>query len=157
CVTLAFGLQSQGKHAEAEPLLRTALAIRQRALGENHPEAAHALEQVASSLHAQGKYGEAEELLRKALALSGPVLGEEHQQTGGSRNRLGAVLSGRGKYAEAAAQGTDAARGFEVARLTVAATGLDRTEFSTKNTPLPSLAACLARLGKPADAWRCRE
>ena len=39
---LASNLHAQGKYAEAEPLFRTALEIRRRVLGEDHPDTAPA-------------------------------------------------------------------------------------------------------------------
>ena len=43
---------NQGKYAEAEPLLRKALAIRRRALGEDHPETAKIHQNLGYNLRA---------------------------------------------------------------------------------------------------------
>ena len=39
--TLALLYANQGRYAEAEPLLRRALAINEKALGSEHPSLAH--------------------------------------------------------------------------------------------------------------------
>ncbi len=52
----------QRKHAEAEPLLRKALASCQKNLGENHFITSACYQKLASDLEAQGKLGEAERL-----------------------------------------------------------------------------------------------
>ena len=46
-----------------------------------------------------------------------------------------------------------APRGFDSVRLTVAHTGLERAGFAAESSPLPPLAALLARRYKPAEAW----
>ena len=52
----------KGKYAEAEPLFRKALAIRLKALGEDHPDTARSYNNLAATLLRQGKYAEAEAL-----------------------------------------------------------------------------------------------
>lgn len=49
----AFFFTVQGKHEEAEPLLRRSLAIREKALGPDHPNFAIALNNKAKSLENQ--------------------------------------------------------------------------------------------------------
>ena len=44
---MAGNLARQGKYAEAEPLYRKALAIRQKVLGENHPHTANSYNNLA--------------------------------------------------------------------------------------------------------------
>ena len=46
-----------------------------------------------------------------------------------------------------------AARGYEAARLRVSFTGLQRADFASRSSPLPLLAALLARRGRGQDAW----
>ena len=91
----------QGKYAEAEPLHRSALAIRRKALGEDHPDTATGYNNLAANLNAQGKYAEAEPLYRRALAIRLKALGEDHPDTATSYNNLAANLHAQGKYAEA--------------------------------------------------------
>ena len=51
---------AQGKYAEAEPLFKRALAIREKALGKDHPDVATSLNNLALLYDSQGKYAEAE-------------------------------------------------------------------------------------------------
>jgi tetratricopeptide (TPR) repeat protein len=59
----------QAKYSEAEALNKRALAIREQALGANHPDVAHTLNNLAVVYESQGKYSEAEELYKRALAI----------------------------------------------------------------------------------------
>ena len=65
---LAGLYRAQGRYAEAEPLYRRALAIREAVLGPDHPDTASSLNNLAGLFRAQGRYGEAEPLLRRAEA-----------------------------------------------------------------------------------------
>jgi len=51
---------TQGKYADAEPLYKRSLAIREKALGPEHPDVAASLNNLAELYRAQGKYAEAE-------------------------------------------------------------------------------------------------
>jgi tetratricopeptide (TPR) repeat protein len=53
-------LYQQGRYAEAEPLLKRALAIREKALGPEHPEVAAVLENISRLYEAMGKRQEAQ-------------------------------------------------------------------------------------------------
>ena len=46
--------RTQGEYAEAEPLYRRALAIREKALGPEHPDTAHGLNNLAELYDTQG-------------------------------------------------------------------------------------------------------
>jgi hypothetical protein len=50
----------RGKLGEAETTLRGALALRQKLLGNEHPEVAEFLNKLAKVLQVEGKLGEAE-------------------------------------------------------------------------------------------------
>jgi CHAT domain-containing protein len=127
-------------------------------LGEQHPHTAESLNNLAANLGAQGKYADAESLLRQALAIRRKVLGEQHPNTATSLYNLAYSLHvQQGKSAEAEPLLRAAAASFEMARLRVSATGFDRTPFGAERSPFASLAACLARLDKPRDAWRAAE
>jgi tetratricopeptide (TPR) repeat protein len=151
---LAGSLHAQGKYAEAEAGLRKALGIWRRALGDDHPLTAGGYDNVAGSLSAQGQHAEAEAAMRTALAIRRRVLGEDHPHTAGSYHNLAHDLHAQGKYAEAEARGLDAERCFARARLRIAPSGLERAAKTGERSPLPFLAAVLARNGKPEAAWR---
>ncbi len=74
----------KGEYAEAERLYRRSLAIREKALGPDHPEVATSLDNLAELYQAQGKYAEAEPLLQRSLAIRK-----------GATKRLGAKPSDR--------------------------------------------------------------
>jgi CHAT domain-containing protein len=153
CGNLAAILADQGKYAEAEPLFRRAVAICRQALGENHPHTAVSCNNLAGNLYAQGKYTEAEVFHREALTICRQALGREHRYTAGCYHHLALDVNAQGKYAEAQALWREAAGSFEAARLAVSFTGLERAAFAAERSPLPHVAACLARTGKAVDAW----
>ena len=68
----------QGRYAEAEPLYKRALAIREKALGPDHPDVAKALNNLAVLYQKQGRYAEAEPLYKRALAIREKALGPDH-------------------------------------------------------------------------------
>ena len=65
-------------YAKAEPLLRWALAIEKRALGEKHPSYAKILSNLGLLYHHMGDYSNAEPLLQHALEFEKRALGENH-------------------------------------------------------------------------------
>ena len=71
-------LYGSGQYAEAVPLARQVLAIRQAALGKRHPDTATSLNNLAFLLSAQGDYAAAKPLLEQALAITKATLGERH-------------------------------------------------------------------------------
>ena len=70
-----------GKYKQAEPLYEQALEIRKEALGEDHPDYATDLNNLAELYRAQGKYEQAEPLYEQALAICEKALGKEHPNT----------------------------------------------------------------------------
>jgi tetratricopeptide (TPR) repeat protein len=66
---LALLYQSQGRHAEAEPLYKRALVITEKALGPDHPRVGTTLNNLAQLYRAQGRHAEAEPLVRRANAV----------------------------------------------------------------------------------------
>jgi tetratricopeptide (TPR) repeat protein len=69
---------SQEKYAEAEPLLKRALEIREKALGKDHPDTATILNNLAALYNLQGDYAEAEPLYKRALDITEKALGKGH-------------------------------------------------------------------------------
>jgi CHAT domain-containing protein/tetratricopeptide (TPR) repeat protein len=151
---LAGNLQAQGKYAEAQPLFQKALDIRRKALGEDHPDTANGYNSLAGNLQAQGKYAEAQALFQRAVDIWHEALGEEHPDTARSYKNLAHTLHAQGNYGAAESLLRRAADSFAAVRLRVAASGLDRAAKTGEDSPLPPLAAVLARNGKPEEAWR---
>ena len=61
--------QAQGKYAEAEPLYKRSLAIREKALGPEHPDVATSLENYAALLRQTAHADEAERMEARAKAI----------------------------------------------------------------------------------------
>ncbi|MEM1128378.1 MAG: tetratricopeptide repeat protein, partial [Bacteroidota bacterium] len=70
-------------------------------LGEEHPDTAASLNNLAGLYESQGRYAEAEPLYEQALAVYQQVLGEEHTDTAASLNNLAFLYGSHGRYAEA--------------------------------------------------------
>jgi tetratricopeptide (TPR) repeat protein len=151
---VATCLSDQGKYREAEEVFRKALATCRKVLGEEHPDTAGRYNNLAGSLQMQGRYQEAQENFQKALAIRRKALGDDHPDTASTCKELGINLHAQGKYREAEEFFIRSADAFLAARLHVAASGLGRAARTSELSPLPGLAALLARNGKPADAWQ---
>jgi tetratricopeptide (TPR) repeat protein len=151
---LAGSLEDQGKFVEADEGLRKALAVYRKVFGEEHPHTALGYSALAHNLYMQGKYAEAAEGFRKPLAILRKVFGEEHTKTAISYSNVAYNLNALGKYAEAEEFWLRAAASFASARLHLTRAGLERATVTSEHSPLPHLAAVLARNGKTAEAWR---
>jgi tetratricopeptide (TPR) repeat protein len=57
------------------------LELRQRLLGDQHPDVAASYNNLAALYYSQGRYTEAETLLIKALEIASLSLGENHPNT----------------------------------------------------------------------------
>jgi CHAT domain-containing protein/tetratricopeptide (TPR) repeat protein len=94
-------LYKAGKYAEARPHFRRALAIREKALGPDHPDVATSLNNLAMLLQAKGDYAGAEPLYRRTLAVREKALGPDHPDVAQSLNNLAELLQAKGDYAGA--------------------------------------------------------
>src|SRR5262249_21521930 len=88
-------------HADAEPLYKRSLAIREKALGPDHPSVATALNNLASLYDGQGRYTEAEPLHKRSLAIREKALGPNHPAVATFLNNLAGLFREQGRYAEA--------------------------------------------------------
>ena len=93
-----YYLHDQGRYAEAEPLCRRALEIREKALGPEHPATALSLNNLAELLRDRGDFDGAEPFYRRALEIREGVLGPEHPDTAQSLNNLATLLYNRADY-----------------------------------------------------------
>jgi tetratricopeptide (TPR) repeat protein len=84
-------LAAKSDYAGAEPLLRRALAINEKALGPDHPDTVGSLNSLAVVLELKGDYAGAEPLYRRALAIDEKALGPDHPDTKAIRNHLAEV------------------------------------------------------------------
>src|SRR5208337_478060 len=97
----ALSLKQAGDYAAAEPLMRRALAIDEKALGPDHPAVATELNNLAGLLEARGDYAGAEPLYRRALAINEKALGPDHPNVAIRLNNLAGLLEAKGDYAAA--------------------------------------------------------
>jgi esterase/lipase superfamily enzyme/tetratricopeptide (TPR) repeat protein len=98
---LAALYQYQGRYADAEPLYKRSLAIREKALGPNHPDVGTLLNNLAELYRVQGRYADAEPLYKRGLAIREKALGPNHPDVGTSLNTLAALYLAQGRYADA--------------------------------------------------------
>jgi tetratricopeptide (TPR) repeat protein len=84
---LALAPVQRDRRAEAEPLLKRALAIDETVLGKEHRYTSSDLSNLANVLMFKGRYDEAEPLVRRALAIQEKTFGPEHPQTAECLNR----------------------------------------------------------------------
>ncbi len=92
----AMGLHRAGKAAEALPLYKEALALREEALGERHPDYAISLNNLAMLLKDTGDYKSALPLFEKASAAIKGSLGARHPHYATSLNNLAILLQAMG-------------------------------------------------------------
>jgi tetratricopeptide (TPR) repeat protein len=98
---VALLLFAKADYAQAEPLMRRALAIVEKSLGPNHPNVASALNSLAVLLQDTNRLAEAEPLMRRALMIDEASLGPNHSQVGIRLNNLAALLKDINRLAEA--------------------------------------------------------
>ena len=90
-----------GKYAEADSPLKRSLAIREKALGPEHPDVATGMNNLAGLYKIQSKYTQAEPLFKRALDISEKALGPEHPNVANSLNNLAGLFHAKGEYAQA--------------------------------------------------------
>lgn len=98
---LATVYSAIGRPADAEHLLRDALAIRTHALGENDPNTLYTAFNLATALRRQGKLEEARTTYLDVLEQSEQVLGPHHNQVANALFAIGLVAYDLGNYEEA--------------------------------------------------------
>ena len=98
---LAELLRVTNRPAEAEPLIRRALAIDEASLGLDHPNVAIRLNNFAILLRTTGRLAEAEGLFRRALAIDEASFGPDHPTVATRLSNLAALLQATNRLAEA--------------------------------------------------------
>ncbi len=101
--TRAGNLVATGAYAEALPLAREALAIREAVYGPEHRFVADALETTALVCYHLTDYAQATALYRRAVAIRDKTLAPEHPDLRRSLNSLGKSLQKQGHFTEAEA------------------------------------------------------
>ncbi|WAS05963.1 tetratricopeptide repeat protein [Gloeomargaritales cyanobacterium VI4D9] len=94
--------QSQkGQYAQAQQSFERSLAIREQALGKNHPDVAQSLHNLAWLYQVQGQYQKAEPLYQRSLAIKEQALGKNHPDVAQSLNNLAGLYQAQGQYQKA--------------------------------------------------------
>jgi tetratricopeptide (TPR) repeat protein len=83
------------------PLFKRSLAIREKALGPEHPDVAQSLNNLAGVYRDQGHYGDAEPLYRRSLSLFAKALGPDHPSVASSLNNVVRLYRDQHRNAEA--------------------------------------------------------
>jgi CHAT domain-containing protein len=92
---------AQARYADAEPLYRRSLAIRESKLGPNHPWVAQLQSNLAGLYDDQGRYADAELLHRRSLAALERMLDRDHPDVAKVRNHLASSYKAQARYADA--------------------------------------------------------
>ena len=99
--SLAAAYLAAGRVAEAIPLFKQTLIVRQRNLGPNHPETLTSQNNLASAYQDAGRSAEAILLFELNLEMRARLLGADHPSTLNSRGNLAAAYLAEGRVAEA--------------------------------------------------------
>jgi CHAT domain-containing protein/Tfp pilus assembly protein PilF len=90
-----------GKYDDALPLAQRVLAIRDKALGPDHPDVAASLGNLGAVYQGKGEYGQAEPLYQRALAISEKALGPDHLEVATCLNNLAGLYHAKGEHGRA--------------------------------------------------------
>ncbi len=97
-------LDERGRYREALPLYQRSLRILEKMLGEEHPNVAASLNNLAMLHHDQGGYDQALPLYERSLRIWEKALGEEHPNVATSLENFARLLRKMEPSAERAAQ-----------------------------------------------------
>ena len=88
---LAYILHAQGRYLAAEPHYRESLAMREAALGPDHPDVAQSCNNLAELYRVLGRYPDAEPLHQRALEIREAAFGAKHPEVAQTLNNLGVL------------------------------------------------------------------
>jgi eukaryotic-like serine/threonine-protein kinase len=124
-------------------LYERALAIREKALGPDHPEVAASLNNLALVQYATGRYVDARELYERGLAIWERAVGADHPEVARSLDNIAKLHRATGAYEDAKALYQRA--------LAIREKSLDPDHPDLAYTLL-GLAEIQLQVGRPADA-----
>ena len=101
CNELGYHLRAIGDYEGARPYYERALAIREKALGPDHPDTALSLNNLGYLLQAMGNLAEARPYFERALAIREKALGPDHPDTANSLWWMGVLAENDGNLIEA--------------------------------------------------------
>ncbi|MEK8021880.1 MAG: tetratricopeptide repeat protein [Candidatus Parabeggiatoa sp.] len=93
--------RTKADYESAKLLYERALAIRKKVFGQEHPDVAESLNDLALLYKTQGKYDEAEKGYKRALAIRQKVLGQESLEVAESLHNLAFLYTRQAEYEEA--------------------------------------------------------
>lgn len=150
--TLGVSYRNLGRYDQARPLLEQALALRRRALGEEHVQVAESLHNLASLERNLRHPDEAERLMRRAIEIQRRVFPQGHRDLARGLNNLASLLRVKAE-ATGKAGGPLLVEAESLARESLA---MKQRLFGEKNeevaASLNTLAGILLREGRPAEA-----
>jgi CHAT domain-containing protein/Flp pilus assembly protein TadD len=82
-------------------LYQRSLAIREKALGRDHPNVAPVLNNLAAMYRNQGRHADAEPLSQRSLAIAERAFGRDHPNVATALNNLAELYRSQGRYADA--------------------------------------------------------
>ena len=94
-------LYHQGRYQEAIAPAKRALAIKEKALGTEHPGVAISVGNLAKLYYSLGDYSKADPLYNRALAIVEKALGPDHPHVATSLNNLAVLYKSLGDYSKA--------------------------------------------------------
>src|SRR5258708_6504240 len=97
----AFRLYPAGAYDKAQSLAESALNLREKALGPDHPEVAAALNLLGVICTGRSDYTRAESLFQRALAINEKAFGSDHPAAAEVTDNLAKNYNAKGNYAEA--------------------------------------------------------
>ncbi len=100
-ITVALQLSAKGNYGAAEPILRRALATREKKLGPEHRDTLASMSHLANLLRKKREFAEAGALFRRVLETRERLLGPEHEDTLHAVGVLAACLRDQGNIAGA--------------------------------------------------------
>lgn len=100
-VSIGYFYYGQGSYTQAQLYFEQCLSVIPKRLGEEHPDVAQSMNNLASLYRFQGRYKEAELLFGQALALNRCLFGETHPDVATNLNNLAGLYESQGRYSEA--------------------------------------------------------
>ncbi len=94
-------LNERAQYADAGPLFRRALAIREKVFGIEHASVASSLNNLAGLYYNLGKYAEAESIWNRALTITENAFGNEDMRVATLLNNLAELYTKQGRYVQA--------------------------------------------------------
>ena len=146
--SLAETHRSDGKLDRAESLLRSSLAVREKALGTEHPDVAASLNNLGVFYYGRHQYAMAEPLFQRALVIWEKAFGAEHQNVARGLRHLAEVYGAQDRYRQAVASYQ------RVVSIQEKSAGIDNPELAAT---LKSWALLLRKTNRKGEAEKLEE